>query len=202
MNTTLVLMRNMQDNGDIDRNVVDKATQKFRRSVSIFTARIRRMGKVMFSQVCVRPHSGGNPVSGSFLGLWVQVLSQGVPQSQVGGITQYQVERVPQSQVGCTPGLGYPPSWTGLGYPPVPDRTRIHPPDQDWGTLPARWDWGIPPSQDRAGVPPPPSQDWSGVPSLPRTAERVLTTRRVVCLLRSRRRTFLFLLHSWNWPIY
>ena len=31
MNTTLVLMRNMQDNGDVDRNVVDKATQKFRR---------------------------------------------------------------------------------------------------------------------------------------------------------------------------
>ena len=47
MNTTLVLMRNMQDNGDIDRNVVDKATQKFRRQVfhiSFFSFKRDRTG--------------------------------------------------------------------------------------------------------------------------------------------------------------
>ena len=38
--------------------------------------------------------------------------------------------------------------------------------------IPPGWDWGIPPAQDRA-------------------EERVLATRRAVCLLWSRRRTFL-----------
>ena len=31
MNATLLLMRNMEGNGDINKTVVDKATQKFRR---------------------------------------------------------------------------------------------------------------------------------------------------------------------------
>ena len=42
-----------------------------------------------------------------------------------------------------------------------------------------------------AGYPPGPGQDGGGYPV--RTTEGVLTTRRVVCLLRSRRRTFLFI---------
>ena len=115
----------------------------------IFTARIRRMVKVLFSQVCVCPHwewglphslipgpfSGVTPGPGSFPGLWYQILSQrgtpvptGVPQSQAV---------VPQSQAGGTPVpcRGYPflgvlpQARTGLGYPQ---------PRQDWGTSLAR----------------------------------------------------------------
>ena len=41
---------------------------------AIFTTRIRRIRKVMFSQVRVRSQ-GGTPVPGSFPGLWSQVLS-------------------------------------------------------------------------------------------------------------------------------
>ena len=84
---------------------------------------------------------GGTPVSGSFSGLWSQVVSGGgggVYPNPGGG--------------GDTPGQ-YP--LPGLGYPPPPNQ-----------------DWGIP--RDR-------------------TAERVFATRRVVCLLHSRRRTFLFI---------
>ena len=131
MNTTLVLMRNMQDNGDIDRNVVDKATQKFRRSLSIFTARIRRMGKVMFSQVCVRPHPlcpssrffPRSVVPGPFPG--------DTPVLAGGGYPSPRWEEYPSPRWGRTTGLRYPPSRTGLGYPPVQDRTGVHPPDQD-----------------------------------------------------------------------
>ena len=43
---------------------------------------------------------------------------------------------------------------------------------------------GVPPSQDGWGYPPPPLGD--------RAAQRVLATRRAVCLLRSRRRTVLW----------
>ena len=84
------------------------------------TARIRRMGKVMFSQVCVCSQ-GGTPVPGSFQGVWSQVLSWGVPQSWPGrypsagwgyptpdGITTVQMG-VQHSQTGVRyPGQGYP----------------------------------------------------------------------------------------------
>ena len=71
----------------------------------------------------------------------------------------------------------------------------------------------VPPSQVRTGVPcprgtlpgyplgrvPPPARSGRGVPcwgGYPvRTTEGVLTTRRAVCLLRSRRRTFLFVFY-------
>ena len=58
------------------------------------------------------------------------------------------------------------------------------------GTLPGGVPWsGTPPGQVRMGGYPAPGGGYPG-----RTTEGVLTTRRVVCLLRSRRRTFL--LHS------
>ena len=42
----------------------------------LLTTRIRRMGKVMFSQVYVHSHRGSSLVPGYFPGLWSQVLSQ------------------------------------------------------------------------------------------------------------------------------
>ena len=52
---------------------------------------------------------------------------------------------------------------------------------------------GTPSRSRQGGTPPPPSRD--GVPPLPpvRPTEGVLAMRRSVCLLRSRRRTFLFI---------
>ena len=57
------------------------------------TARIRRMGKALFSQVSVCPQGDGTSVPGSFLSLWCQVLwrGRGIPRR---------------------PGLGYTPSET------------------------------------------------------------------------------------------
>ena len=77
--------------------------------------------------------------------------------------------RVPPRGVG---GSGYPP-WGGPGTPP-PDRVPPwggsgYPPQ---GGYPVRWGGGYP----------------------VRTTEGVLTTRRAVCLLRSRRRTFLLII--------
>ena len=77
------------------------------------------------------------------------------------------------------PRTGYPPARSGLGY--VPTRPWLENPP--------------PPSQDRTGVP----LVRTGIPPgthLPqdRTAERVLATHRAVCLLRSLRRTFFFIL--------
>ena len=92
----------------------------------IFTACIRRMARVLFSQVCVCP--GGypsprffprdTPIPGSFPGLWSQVLSLGVLQSQLGAY----------SRTGVSPLV----ERTGLGYPPCQDRTGECPlPGQD-----------------------------------------------------------------------
>ena len=71
------------------------------------------------------------------------------------------------------------------------------------GTLPGGYPGRVPPGQDRGtlpggtllggtqvGYPPRPGQDGGGYSG--RTTEGVFTTRREVCLLRSRRRTFLF----------
>ena len=63
------------------------------------------------------------------------------------------------------------------------------------GTLPGVPCWGVPCGGYPAGgypgrVPPPARSGWGGYPV--RTTEGVVTTRRAVCLLRSRRRTFLF----------
>ena len=82
---------------------------------------------------------------------------------------------VPQSFWGvppARPGWGIPPARTGMVYPW---------PGQD----------GVPPHHVRMGYPPWPDQDGVPPPPQDRAAERALATRRAVCLLRSRRRTFL-----------
>ena len=64
--------------------------------------------------------------------------------------------------------------------------------------------WGLfqkrdTPIQVRMGYPPPPTRTEVPLPPpLDRTAEQALATRRAVCLLRSRRRTFLFRVKCWN----
>ena len=77
-----------------------------------------------------------------------------------------------------SPGL----DWGGVsgwrGYPPSSVGAKI----RGWG----RWDWmGYPPVQDWMGYPQP-------LQSGDRAVKRALVTRRAVCLLRSRRRTFLW----------
>ena len=102
---------------------------------NIFTGRIRRRGKVLFSQVSLCPHPGGTPS--------------------------------PSHNTSFGP-ISFPERGTQDRDPPLPSQVRM-------GATPGQF---TPPSRD--GVPPPP----------PRTAEGVLATRRAVCLLRSRRRTF------------
>ena len=84
------------------------------------------------------------------------------------------------------PGTGYPPD-LGLGTPTPPSRTWDWAPPQTWDQVspldlgpgtPLDLGPGTPQTWDR--VPPP----WPGT-------QRVLAMRRAVCLLRSRRRTFL-----------
>ena len=83
------------------------------------------------------------------------------------------------------PGMGYPPPQTWDRVPPGPGtrypRTWDPVPPQTWDSVPP-WTWDRVPPRPRTGYPP-----WtrSGL-------DRVLAMRRAVCLLRSRRRTFLF----------
>ena len=88
------------------------------------------------------------------------------------------------------------------GYPPggYPGQVRME------GTLPGGvgYPGQVPPGQVRMGGYPAWGVPWSGTPPpartgrgyLGRTTEGVLNTRRAVCLLRSRRRTFLFVFFS------
>ena len=59
----------------------------FLKNFYVVTARIRRIGKVMFSQV-------GTPVPGSFPGLGLRSFP---------GVPQFWLERIPQSQAGWVP---------------------------------------------------------------------------------------------------
>ena len=88
------------------------------------------------------------------------------------------------------PFWGYPsPRQVEMGYPPVRD--------------------GYPPGQVRMreypkikmGYPLPVCQGWGTAPPLDRTTEGVLATRWAVCLLRSRRRTFLFVWKYGHWVV-
>ena len=109
-----------------------------------FTARIQRMGKVMFS-VCPPPGVGGRmevpsprffglwsqvlslgglgrgtPVPGTFPGLWSQVLSGGVPVPDGGGAYPSPSLRRGGGTPGQgthQPGLGFPLPYLALGYP-------------------------------------------------------------------------------------
>ena len=100
----------------------------------LFTARIRRMGKVLFSQVSV-PFTWRYSSPRLFPRLWSHVISGG------GGY--------PMTE-------GYPPARTVLGYPPGQDRTGVPPwPGQEWGTPLARTGLGYPPARTGMGYPPP-----------------------------------------------
>ena len=137
--------------------------------MDIITARIRRMGKVMFS-LCVSVHTwgvphpadwGGHPLSRSGLG-GVPQPAEGVPHSADRG--------VPHSADRGYPGRGYHPhSWV----PPSRGTPLV-------GYSPGR---GTP----QAGVPPS-----RGTPPT-RPAQHVLATWQAVCLLRSRKRIFLLI---------
>ena len=84
------------------------------------------------------------------------------------------------------PGMGYPHLDLDGGYP------GIHPPSgPGWGTphLDLDLGWGTPPPHLHLNL------GWS---TPIRTTEGVLVTRRMVCLLRSRRRTFLLQISIWS----
>ena len=84
--------------------------------------------------------------------------------------------------------MGYPPVQDWMGYPPphcqILDGYPLCPRLDGYPPAPIPRLDGIPPCPWLDGVPPTPSGDWS--------AKRALATRRAVCLLRSRKRTFLF----------
>ena len=137
--------------------------------------------------------------------------SGGVPHPRSGGGTPSQVwtKWVPHPADGGTPSkirmggiLGYPPFKIGWGTSPP---SRLVPPTiQDWMEYPpARTGWGTPLSKTECRTPPPPSKTGWGTPPSPRLppsgdrlAKQALATQRAVCLLRSRRRTFLLCLIS------
>ena len=92
------------------------------------------MGKVLFSQVCVRPH-GGTQVPGSFPGLWSQVPFGGYPSPRFfprflvpgpfwgdpvlgsfTGLWSQVLSRWYPVLARGTPGQGYPKVRTALGY--------------------------------------------------------------------------------------
>ena len=147
---------------------------------------------------------GGCPIPGVHGGGTLsEVWMGGTPsQVQMGGSTPSQVWMW-GGNPGTPPGsrLDWVPPWLRLdwmGYPPPPQsKTGWVPPP------PSRTEWGTPLPQSRlGGVPPcpglnvpPPVQDWMGylpfTSSRDRSAKWTLATRRAVCLLRSRRRTFL-----------
>ena len=93
--------------------------------------------------------------------------------------------------------MGYPLSWLE-GVPPNHHDWMGYPPTimTGWGTLPHH-DWmGYSPPPWLEGVPPQPS--WlDGVP-LPPTSKASTCYARAVCLLRSRRRTFLFAIYFYQ----
>ena len=126
---------------------------------NVLTARIRRMGKVMFSQACVCPQRGRG-----YCALWSQVLYQigGVPLDRTGvpslprqgrsgsssPLPQAGTEGIPPSPPQAGQGIPLPPSVPdriGVPLPPrtgvplLPDRTGVplhHPPRQDRVPLP------------------------------------------------------------------
>ena len=145
------------------------------------------VGKVLFSQVSVCPHLGGG---------WnvPHLVDRGVPPSFLTG-----VQLPPFSRWG----VPHPSQWEGLPHPksgwgntPIPGQDVGVPPGQDGGYPIQSQDEGTT-SQVRTVGYPHPRLGW-GVPqgtplsrSGPRSAQHVLVTQRVICLLRSRRGTFL-----------
>ena len=138
---------------------------------------VRREGNSFTLFVC--PHLGGYPYPIMLCNIFQNAMRQrgGYPDPPRGGVPDW------------VPPLGGYPDPRGVPGPPwggVPDRV---PP----GGVPGP-PGGVPDQVPRpgGGVPdrvPPPGGGYPG-----RTTEGVLTTRRAVCLLRSRRRTFLFII--------
>ena len=171
----------------------------------IFTARIRRMGRGNIFSFFACSHLGGGVPHPADRGVGYHIPGLdggGYPIHLMGGTTS-QVWTggaphpadwgVPPSQVWMG---GTPSSWWGGGCP-IPGLTWGGgvPPSQLTGSTPFPGLEGGTPSYPDAGVPP--SQVWTGgtplaggAPST-RPAQHVLATWRAVCLLRSRRRTFL-----------
>ena len=129
------------------------------------------MGKVLFSQVWIYPQRGTPSPSHNTSIHWSHILSGGtqclVPCPFLRGIPwNPQWGWLPHR----VPNSGYP-SQVRMGYPQV------------------RTGWGAPRTYPFL-----PSQVGVGAPCMgDRAVERVLATRLAVCLLRSRRSTFLFL---------
>ena len=166
----------------------------------MFTARVRSTtGRYCFHR-CLSVHRGGYPypimlcnISQNAMGQWGGTwpgTPLGVPDWVPPGGTWL------GTPPGYPPGgylTGYPPGGTWLGTPPG-DLTG-YPPGGDLTGYPGGYLTGYPPRGVPDRVPPqggyltgyPPRGGYPG-----RTTEGVLTTRRAVCLLRSRRRTFLF----------
>ena len=92
--------------------------------------------------------------------------------------------------------LGIPTQDQDRGYPYVPSHLRLDgvPPHPRLDEVPPVQDWmgyWVPPPHLRLDGVPPPIPRLDVVPRHPPSAKRALATRLAVCLLRSRRRTFL-----------
>ena len=130
---------------------------------NVITARIRRMGEGTVFSLYVSPQLNGG---------------RGYPIWPMGGYPH------PSRQGGPHPSRGWvPPAGQRGEYPHLADGKR-YPRGWDWIGIPHRG----PPSPSTPSLPPSPPPPPSG----DRATERTLGTRYSVCLLRSRRRTFLF----------
>ena len=136
---------------------------RYIRRLVIFTARVRSTtGAYVFTGVCLLTW-GDTPVPGSFLCLWSQVLSRGVPQSQVLsqviGPRSFQGGTCPRSLVPCpfqgypSPGWGYPSTGWGGGVFPLTWMDGTIQPGQDWGIPLTRSGWGTPLARSEWGTP-------------------------------------------------
>ena len=151
----------------------------------LITARIRRMGEGnVLKRVCpsmiLSVHRGGYPYP-----IMLCNISQNAMRQRGGTRVRYPPGGVPRSG---TPRVRYPPRGVPDQVPPRGGPGQVHPPGG--GTRvrypPGGYPGQVPPPGGYPGQVPPPRGGYPG-----RTTEGVLTTRRAVCLLRSRRRTFL-----------
>ena len=166
------------------------------------TARIWRMGEGTVFSLFVSSHLGGGyPIPGLGRG-------GGYPWPGQDGVTPPRpVTGYPQTWDGVPsrPGMGYPQTWDrvtppdmGWGNPPdmgqgtLPRHGMGYPPDLGWSTPPDMGQ-GTPPDMGR-GTP----WNWDRVP--PPTWDIASTC--YVCLLRSRRRTFLFSNIFMKWSLH
>ena len=144
----------------------------------IITTRIRRMGKVLFSVCQFTPRQGeGYPIWLMGGGVTPSQVWMGVPIPGPDG--GYPVAGLDRGGVSHPADRGYPHPRSGWGYPPHQDWVGVPPP-------PSRLD-GVPPRSRLDGLPPCP-----GLVGYPPVRRQISTCYAgAVCLLRSRRRTFM-----------